>query len=158
MNSDNTATRRRAPTLAHVAFAAMIVATMPAASGAASAQAHDEASFERDIAYFHERSAVSVHARLLGAETVADHYSSDGRLGYRTFRIRARALETFKGDALGEFSFEVTQEQPSRPPDGGDYILNLSRAPDGRLYPTDDSVGWIAATPKRLAHARTLKR
>lgn len=153
MKSDTTAMRWRAHALGWVLAAATF-----AAAGAAFAQAHDEAFFKRDIAYFQQRSALSVHARLLGAQAVADHHGSDGRLGYRTFRIRARALETFKGDPPGEFDFEVTQEQPSRPPDGGDYILNLSRTPDGRWYLTDDSVGWIRATPGLLAHARTLKR
>ncbi|ALN58855.1 hypothetical protein GLE_3510 [Lysobacter enzymogenes] len=153
MKSDKNVPRRFAPALAAAAIAATLAAT-----GAAFAQAHDEAFFKRDIAYFHERSAISVHARLLGAQAVADHHGSDGRLGYRTFRVRARALETFKGDPPGEFDFEVTQEQPSQPPDGGDYILNLSRTPEGRLYPTDDSVGWIRASPGLLAHARGLKR
>lgn len=153
MKSDTNAPRRSAPKLAAAAIAATL-----AVSGQAFAQAHDEAFFKRDLAYFHERSALSVHARLLGAQAVADHHDSEGRLGYRTFRVRARALETFKGDAPGDFEFEVAQEQPSRPPAGGDYILNLNRTHEGRLYPTDHSVGWIRATPGLLAHARGLKR
>ncbi|QWP79125.1 hypothetical protein J5226_12365 [Lysobacter sp. K5869] len=126
--------------------------------GAAFAQTRDEAFLKRDIAYFQERSAVSVHARLLGAEPLGDHGAGEGLGGYPLFRVRARALETFKGAPLGEFAFDVALESPGRPPEGGDYILNLSRTPEGRLYPTDESVGWIRATPGLLAHARRLPR
>lgn len=139
-------------------IASLSALALGAVAAPAFAQAHDEDFLKRDIAYFQERSVASVHARLLGAEAIADSPSSDGRHGYRTFRVRARALETFKGAALGEFSFDVALEQPGQPPEGGDYILNLSVTREGVFYLTDDSVGWIRATPALLASARTSTR
>ncbi len=133
----------------------LVAVTLLAAS---YASAVDPQYLRDNVLHFLQRSFVSAHVQIMVA--VPDWGMRDlrsGRVGYRSFKITARVIEGFKNAAPGPVEFYVTQEQPSEPPQFGEYIVSLDQDENGQLFFADDSVFWVDATPELLRSARNAR-
>jgi hypothetical protein len=106
----------------------------------------------KNVLYFLRHSAITAHVRIDAVSTDEKMGAENGG-GYKRFKVSALVIESFKGTKPGEIEFYVTQEQPSEPPNSGNYIVSLNRE-NGRLVFADTSVLWVDANPKLLAAAR----
>ena len=111
---------------------------------------------QQNVMHFMQSSAITAHVRIESVRTVEELRDiTTGRVGYKRFAVSATVIEGFKGVEPGTIEFIVTQEQPSDPPSGGQYIVSLNRGETGDLVFADDSVLWVPASPSLIAAART---
>ena len=98
----------------------------------------------------------SAHLRVTAVERASEVRADDGRAGLVVFRVRARALEVWKGRAAAEIDYLETCEAPIVPPAvGAEIVASLERRDDGQLVVPDN--GYVfPATPELLRDARRL--
>ncbi len=130
---------------------------------AAEARGRDTKFYQDNIASLYKSSEATAHIEITGFTLIKVIRGMDtatgkaiGPIGYRTYRIKFRLVETYKGRIKSSSPFTMSIEYPGKPP-LGEFIASFESDGKGSYYLADDSQFMVPARPELVTFARSLK-
>ena len=130
---------------------------------AADARGRDTKFYQDNISSLYKSSEATARIEITGFTLIKVIRGMDmatgkaiGPIGYRTYRIKFRLIETYKGRIKSSSPFTMSIEYPGKPP-LGEFIASFESDGKGSYYLADDSQFMVPARPELVKFARSLK-